>query len=130
MEISYDVSRKTARSMREERHFSEIVARRVKSVFQVARRGSEEFNSGTQVYCMSHSGRVDSKNVRQNANSSWRACGIEDRTNLTVVQRNFVGHFCLVFFFLQTFSKIKSLSYLPYYDSISQNVGKRETLDI
>lgn len=55
--------------MREERHFSEIVAHRVKSMLQVACRGSE-FKSGTQVYCMSHSGRVDSKNVRQNAESS------------------------------------------------------------
>lgn len=91
MEISYDISRKTARSMRrEERHFSEIVAHRVKSVFQVACRGSEEFNSGTQVYCMSHSGRVDSKNVRQNAESFVKSMRYRGSYETFVVQRNFV----------------------------------------
>ena len=106
-------------------HFSEIVARRVKSVFQVACRGSDEFNSGTQVYCMSHSGRVDSKNVRQNAESSVES--MRYRGSYKFKRR--AAKFCwtLLSGFLHT-SKIKS--YLRYYDSISQNVGiKRETLD-
>lgn len=95
--------------MREERHFSEIVAHRVKSMLQVACRGSE-FKSGTQVYCMSHSGRVDSKNVRQNAESSVES--MRYRGSYKFERRNFLGHFCPGFFFLQTSSKMKLLSYL------------------
>lgn len=94
--------------MREERHFSEIVAHRVKSMLQVACRGSE-FKSGTQVYCMSHSGRVDSKNVRQNAEFSVES--MRYRGSYKFERRNFLGHFCPDFF-LQTSSKMKLLSYL------------------